>query len=75
VKVLDHPAHSSVFVSKNFHSFLHLKKYLVSQMFHKDEEVKNEVTTWLRAKGAEFCDIRTQKLVSRPNKCLDRGGD
>jgi len=55
--------------------FLHLKKHLASQKFHEDEEVKNKVTTWLRAKEEEFCGIRIQKIVSRPNKCLDKGGD
>jgi len=48
---------------------------MASQKFHEDEEVNNEVTTWLRAKEAEFCNIRIQKLVSRPDKCLDKGGD
>jgi hypothetical protein len=32
--------------------FLHLKKYLAGQKFHEDEEVKNEVTGWLRAQAA-----------------------
>jgi hypothetical protein len=49
---------------------LHLKKHLAGQKFHEDEEVKNEVTTWLRA-----YDIGIQKLVPRLNKCLDKGGD
>jgi L-arabinose isomerase len=55
--------------------FLHLKKHLAGQKFHEDKEVKNEVTTWLRAQVAEFYDIRIQKLVRRLNKCLDNGGD
>jgi hypothetical protein len=48
--------------------FLHLKKHLAGQKFHKDEFVKNEVT-------ACFYDIRIQNLVLRLNKCLDKGGD
>jgi hypothetical protein len=40
-----------------------------------DEDVKNEVTAWLRAQAAEFYDIGIQNLVPRLNKCLDRGGD
>jgi hypothetical protein len=55
--------------------FLHLNKHLASQKFYKDGEVKNKVTTWLRAQAAEFCDIRIQKLVPRLNKYLDKGGD
>jgi hypothetical protein len=54
---------------------LHFKKHLAGQKFHEEEEVKNEVTTWLCAQAAEFCDIGIQKLVHRLNKCLDKGGD
>jgi hypothetical protein len=39
------------------------------------KEVKSEVTTWLRAQTAEFCDIGVQELVHGLNKCLDKGGD
>jgi hypothetical protein len=52
-----------------------MKKHLASLKFHKDEEVKNEVTTCLSAQEAEFYDIRKQKLVPRLNKCLLKGGD
>jgi hypothetical protein len=55
--------------------FLHLKKLLAGQKFHEDEEVKSEVTAWLRAQAAEFYDIGIQKLVPRLNKCLDKGGE
>ena len=34
---------------------------------------RNEVTTWLCAKAAEFCHIRIQKLVPRLNIRLDKG--
>jgi hypothetical protein len=48
---------------------------MAGQKFHEDEEVKNEVTAWLRAQAAEFYDIGIQNLVPRLNKCLDKGGD
>jgi hypothetical protein len=48
---------------------------MAGQKFHEDEEVKNEVTAWLCAQAAEFCDIGIQNLVPRLNKCLDKGGD
>jgi len=38
-RVLDHPAHSSDLTPSDFHLFLHLKKRLVGQKFHKGEEV------------------------------------
>jgi hypothetical protein len=59
----DHPAHSPDLAPSDFHLFLHLKKYLTGQKFHEDEEMKNEVTAWLRAQAAEFCDIGIQNLV------------
>jgi hypothetical protein len=55
--------------------FFYLKKHLAGQKIHEDEEVKNEVTTRLRAQSAEFYDIGKQNLVPRLNKCLDKGGD
>jgi hypothetical protein len=59
----------------NFHLFLHLKNRPSCQKFHEDEEMKNEVTTRLRAQAEKFCDIGIQKLVPRLNKYLDKGGD
>jgi len=45
------------------------------QKFHEDEEMKDEVTTRLRAEAAKFYDIGIQKLVPRLNKCLYKDGD
>jgi hypothetical protein len=72
VKILDHPAHRPELALHDFHIFLHLKKHLASQKFHEDEEVKNEVTTWLCTQAAEFYDIRTQKLLSRLTNALTK---
>jgi hypothetical protein len=44
-------------------------------MKNKKKEVKNKVTAWLRALAAELYDIGIQNLVSRLNKCRDKGGD
>jgi histone-lysine N-methyltransferase SETMAR len=74
-EVLDHPAHSPDLAPSDFHLFLHVKKYLGGRKFHADKDVKNKVTTWLRAQVAQFYDIGIQKLVPRINKCLDKGGD
>jgi hypothetical protein len=60
-EILDHPAHCPDIAPSNLHLFLHLKKHLASQKFQKDEEVKNEVITLLRAQAVEFCDIGIQK--------------
>jgi hypothetical protein len=71
-EVLEHPAHSPDLAPSDFYLFLHLKIHLAGQKFHEDEEVKNEVTAWLRAQ-AESSGI--QNLVPRLNKCLDKGDD
>jgi histone-lysine N-methyltransferase SETMAR len=52
-EVLDHPDQSPDLAPSDFHLFLHLKKHLAGHTFHKDEEVKNKVTTWWRAQAAE----------------------
>jgi hypothetical protein len=74
-EVLDHTAHSPDLAPGDFHLFLHLKKHLDGQKFHEDEEAKNDVTTWLRAQSAEFCNIGIQNLLPRLNKFLDKGVD
>jgi hypothetical protein len=47
-------------------------KRLSCQKFHEEEEMKDEVTTRLRAQAAKFYDIGIQKHVPRLNKCLDK---
>jgi len=69
------PTHNPDLAPSDFHLFLHLKKHLACQKFHKDDEVKNEVTVWLRVQAAEFYHMGIQKLVPRLNKCLDEGCD
>jgi histone-lysine N-methyltransferase SETMAR len=75
VKILDHPAHSPDLAPSDLHLFLHLEKHTAGQKFREDEEVKNEVTTWLLARAEEFYEIGIQNLVPRLNKCLDNVGD
>jgi hypothetical protein len=53
--------------------FLHLKKHLASQKFHKDKEVKNKVITWLCVQAAEFYVFGIQKIIPWLNKGLDKG--
>jgi len=67
--------HSLDLAPSDFHLFVHLKKHLAGQKFHENEEVENEVPTWLRALAAEFYDIVMQKLIPRRIKCRDKGGD
>ena len=48
---------------------------MASLKFHKNEEVKNEVTKCSCEQEAEFYDIEKNKLVPRLNKCLVKGSD
>ena len=69
------PAYSPDLIPSDFHLFLHLKKHLATQKFHKNEEENNEVTMWLCVQVTEFCNTGIQKLIPRLNNCLDKGGD
>jgi len=40
-----------------------------------DDEVKEEVMTWLKGWAADFYNSGIQKLVPRLNKCLDKIGE
>ena len=44
-------------------------------MFNDDDEVQEEVMTWLKGQAADFYDSGMQKLVPRLSKCLDNAGD
>jgi hypothetical protein len=55
--------------------FLHLKKHLAGKKFEDNDEVQEEVMTWLKRQAADFYDSGKKKLVPRLNKCLDKAGD
>ena len=73
--MLDHPPYSPDLAPGNFHLFHHLKKHLAGKKFDDDDEVQEEVMTWLKGQAADFYDSGIQKLVPRLNKCLDNAGD
>lgn len=72
-KVLYNHAHIPDLAPSNFLLCLDLKKHLVYQKFHDDEQVNNKDTMWLCAQVAEFCDIEIQNLIPTLNRCLDKG--
>jgi len=55
--------------------FLHLKKHLAGKKFDDDDEVQEEVMTWLKGLAADFYDSGIQKLVPRLNEYLDNAGE
>jgi len=46
-----------------------------SQHSPNDDEVQDEVMTWLKGQAADFYDSAIQKLVPRLNKCFDNAGN
>jgi hypothetical protein len=43
--------------------------------FDDDDEVQEEVMRCFKEQAADFYDSGIQKLVPRPNKCLENSGD
>jgi hypothetical protein len=52
----------------------HLKNWWRSQRFNNNEELTEDVKTWLRSQAADFFDTGMQKLIPRYDKCLSSGG-
>ena len=73
--ILDHPPYSLYLASRDFHLFLHLKKHLAGKKFDDDDEVQEELMTWLKGQAADFYDSGIQKLVPRLSKCFGNAGD
>lgn len=73
--VLDHPPYSPDLAPSDLHLFPNMKKWLGSQRFTDDEELKDSVSGWLRAQAAEFYSTGIEKLVTRYDKCLNVNGN
>jgi hypothetical protein len=50
-----------------------MKKHLISQYFHSNEDVQNEDKKWLIAQGTFYRGL--DKLIYSYDKCLNRLGD
>ncbi|XP_023310469.1 histone-lysine N-methyltransferase SETMAR-like [Anoplophora glabripennis] len=72
--VFDHPPYSPDLAPSDFHLFLHLKSFLGGQHFNNDEELKENVSNWLKTQAANLYEEGIQKLVSRYDKCLQNFG-
>jgi len=73
--LLDHPPYIQDLAPSDLHLFLQLKRHLAGKKLDDDDEVQEEVMTWFKEQAADFYYSGTQKLVPRPNKCLDNAGD
>jgi len=52
--ILVHPPHSPDLAPGYFHLFLHLNKHLNGEKFDDDDEVQEEVLSWLKVQAAVF---------------------
>ncbi|GBL86217.1 Histone-lysine N-methyltransferase SETMAR [Araneus ventricosus] len=73
-EIFDHPPYSPELAPSDFHLCLKLKEFLGGKRFGSDEELENEVPTWLNELAAEEYDMGILKLVDRYDKCLNVGG-
>lgn len=73
--ILPHPPYSPDLAPSDYHLFPKLKEHLGGLRFSTDEEVKEEVTRFLKGLAAEFYNMGIEKLEHRLQKCLDRNGD
>ena len=69
--------HLTIFLSggSGSHLFPKLKEHLGGLRFTTDDEVKEEVTRFLKGLAGEFYNMGIEKLEHRLQKCLDRNGD
>jgi hypothetical protein len=70
-ELFDHPPCSPHLAPSEYHMFIHLKKWLRSQRFNNNEELKESVKTWLSSQAVDLFDTGIQKLIPRYDKCLD----
>lgn len=73
--VFAHPPYSPDLAPSDYHLFMHMKKWLGSQRFDDDEELKDAVTGWLKAQAGDFFAEGISKLVRRYDKCLNVYGN
>jgi len=62
---MDHPLYSPDLAPRDFHLFLHLKKFLGGKRFDNDIDLKDAVQKWLTLQVAAFYEEGIKKLVAR----------
>ena len=74
-ETLPHPPHSPDLAPSDIHLFGPLKRHLAGQRFEDDDDLIEEVTSWLRSLDKKFLRDGIYSLVQRWKKCLDLHGD
>jgi hypothetical protein len=75
-ELFDHPPYSPDLAPSGSHLFTrtYQKNWLGSQRFNNNEELMEDVETWLSSQAADLFDTGIQKLIPR-YKCANFGGD
>jgi histone-lysine N-methyltransferase SETMAR len=74
-EVLTHPPHSPDLAPSDYHLFMPLKRHLAGKRFDADEDLIQDVRTWLQNLDVNFCREGIYSLMHRWQKCIDRNGD
>jgi hypothetical protein len=70
--MFDHPPYSPYLAPRDYHLLNYLKNCLGSH--NNNEDLMEDVKTWLSSMAADFFDTGIHKHFSR-YKCLSSGGD
>jgi len=73
--VLPHPPYSPDLAPSDCHLFGPLKEHLGGKMFHKNEEVIQNVQEWLHWQPKDFFRSGIGKLQNHLRKCITNQGD
>lgn len=74
-ELVEHPPYSPDIAPSDYHMFPTLKKHLGGKKFATDEEVQQEVNTYLRNADGSWYDDGIQKFIVRMKKVIERQGD
>ena len=74
-EVLPHPPHSPDLAPSDYHLFGPLKRHLAGKRFDEDEDLIQEVKTWLQNLDGDFFKRGIYSLMHRWQKCIDLEGD
>jgi hypothetical protein len=74
-ELFDYPPYSPDLAPSDYHLFTYPKNWSLSQRFNNNEELTEDVKTWLSSQAADFFDTGIQKLIPRYDKCLNSEGD
>ena len=69
------PPYSPDLAPRDFHLFLHLKKFLAGKRFYDNDDLKDAVQKWLTSQAAALYEEGIEKRLPRYDKCLRKGGE